>query len=174
MNTENKKNTLPETLKFWLSHDAPPWVQFIKYGICGATATAVGIIIFYICAAWFWPCLKEDDFGRKILHLPIMDSALENVRALRSAYCNTVGFLLSNFVAYITNILLVFKPGRHVWYKEVLFFYVVSGVAFLVGTMGQTLLIYYFGLMTSLAFGANIIASFMINYAMRKFVVFKG
>jgi len=53
-------------------------------------------------------------------------------------------------------------------------FYAVSGVAFLIGTTGQKLLIDHFGMMTTLAFAANITASLMINYVMRKFVIFKG
>ena len=168
------KKLLLATLRKWLSHEAPPFVQFIKYGVCGVTATAVGILIFYICAAWVWPCLTEGDFIRKLFNLPTMDDQLESLRGWRSVWCNTVGFLISNMVAYLTNILLVFKPGRYAWYVEVLMFYAVSGVAFFIGTTGQKLLIDHFGMMTTLAFAANIIASFMINYVMRKFVIFKG
>jgi len=166
--------TFSATLQLWLSHDAPPFVQFIKYGVCGVTATVVGILIFYICAAWLWPCLTENDFIRKLLHLPVMDAQLEPLRGWRSAWCNTVGFLISNMVAYLTNILLVFKSGRYKWYFEILLFYAVSGVSFLIGTTGQKLLIDHLGMMTTLAFAANIIASFMINYVMRRFVIFKG
>ena len=162
-----------KTLRHWLSHEAPPWVQFVKYGVCGATATAVGIIIFYICAAWAWPCLGTDDFMCKVFRFPSMDPGLEALRKWRAVWCNTTGFVISNMVAYLTNILLVFKPGRYPWWLEVLFFYAVSGVAFAIGTTGQTLLI-GLGMMTTLAFAANIVASFMINYVMRRFVIFKG
>ncbi|MCL1888627.1 MAG: GtrA family protein [Kiritimatiellaeota bacterium] len=163
-----------KTIRLWLSHEAPPWAQFVKYGVCGATATGVGILIFYACAAWLWPCLTEEDFIRRLLRLPVMDGQFEALRPWRAAWCNAVGFVLSNAVAYLTNILLVFKPGRHAWWVEVLLFYLVSGVAFFIGTTGQTLLIRHFGMMTTLAFAANIVAAFMINYAMRKFVIFKG
>ena len=166
--------TFSTTLQLWLSHDAPPFVQFVKYGICGVTATGVGILIFYVCAAWVWPCLTENDFIRKLLRLPVMDAQFEPQRGWRSAWCNTVGFLISNMVAYLTNILLVFKSGRYKWYIEILLFYAVSGVSFLIGTTGQKLLIDHLGMMTTLAFAANIIASFMINYVMRRFVIFKG
>ena len=162
-----------QTLRQWLSRDAPPWVQFIKYGVCGATATGVGFVLFYMCAAWVWPCLGEDDFAVRLVNLPAMDAGLEALRKWRAVWCNTTGFLISNMVAYLTNILLVFKPGRYKWPVEVLLFYAVSGVAFLIGTAGQTLLI-GFGMMTTLAFAANILASFMINYAMRRFVIFNG
>jgi len=166
--------TFSETLRLWLGHDAPPLVQFIKYGICGATATAFGIMIFYACASWLWPCLTREDILRKRLRLPVMDEQFEKIRSWRAAWCNTVGFMLSNMVAYITNILLVFTPGRFAWYVEVAFFYAVSGVAFFIGTTGQTVLIKRFKMTTTFAFAANIIASFMINYVMRRFVIFKG
>jgi len=171
--SDPKNKSLAQTLRLWLSHDAPPFVQFVKYGVCGVTATAVGILIFYICAAWVWPCLGAEDFMCKYLKLPSMDSELESLRKWRAVWCNTTGFMISNMVAYTTNILLVFKPGRYAWYVEVLFFYAVSGVAFVIGTTGQTFLI-GLGMMTTVAFAANIVASFMINYVMRRFVIFKG
>ncbi len=174
------KNSLHPTLRHWLSHEAPPWVQFIKYGICGAIATGVAFILFYLFAAWLWPCLTENDFVRKLFHLPIMPvdaldvAEIDALRGARARNCNILSFIFSNAVAYATNILLVFKPGRHVWYLEILFFYAVSSVAALVGSYGMELLINQFGMMTTIAFAANIVAAFLINYAMRKFVIFKG
>lgn len=161
-------------IKKHLSHDAHPLVQFIKYGIAGGIATAANLVILYALAAWAWPCLTEGDAVRSFLHLPVAEALAPAARATRAFLCNVPAFLVSNGVAYVMNILFVFKPGRHHWAVEVALFYVVSGVSFGVGVSIQSLLIRYLGLTTSAAFGANIISALLINYAMRKFVIFKG
>jgi putative flippase GtrA len=67
----------------------------------------------------------------------------------------------------------VFKRGKHHWALEILMFYVVSGASLLLGTVMQTWLIVHLGLTTTLAFGANMVTALLINYAMRKFVIFR-
>jgi len=57
---------------------------------------------------------------------------------------------------------------------EFLLFFAVSGISMVLGTTIQTFLITQAGVQTTLAFGANIICALFINYAMRKFVIFKG
>ena len=73
-----------------------------------------------------------------------------------------------------TGMLFVFKPGRHHWVTEFLLFFAVSGISMVLGTAIQTFLITQAGVQTTLAFGANIVCALFINYAMRKFVIFKG
>jgi putative flippase GtrA len=82
--------------------------------------------------------------------------------------------VVSNLVCYLINIAWVFEPGRHHWLVEISLFYLVSGISFAIGTGLQTWLIAQFGLQTTLAFGANLVTALLINYAMRKFVIFKG
>jgi putative flippase GtrA len=98
----------------------------------------------------------------------------DSVRATRAALGNLVAFVFSNLTAYLINILWVFKRGRHHWVLEILFFYAVSAVSMLIGTTIQTFLIRGYGMTTEVAFVANLVSSLMINYAMRKFVIFKG
>ena len=57
---------------------------------------------------------------------------------------------------------------------EIGLFYLVSGAAIVMGTALMGLLIRRFGMLTTYAFGANILAALMINYAMRKFFIFNG
>ena len=87
---------------------------------------------------------------------------------------NVICFFFSNLTAYILNVRWVFKPGRHNRVVEVLLFYAVSALSALIGTPLMGLLIRYLGLMTTLAFGVNIVVAVMVNYALRKFVIFKG
>jgi putative flippase GtrA len=85
---------------------------------------------------------------------------------------NGLAFVISNLVAYLINIYWVFVPGRYPWVIEILLFYLVSGFAIVIGTGLMVFLIRRFGMLTTYAFGANIFAAIMINYAMRKFFIF--
>ena len=87
---------------------------------------------------------------------------------------NAIAFVISNLVAYLINIYWVFVPGRYHWIIEIAFFYLVSGIAIVIGTVVMGFLIRRFGMLTTYAFGANIFSAFMINYGMRKFFIFKG
>jgi len=161
------------SIKKHLGHDAHPAVQFIKYGIAGGMATATHIVTFFLCGWFLLPCLTQDDITVRLLGLTV--SALSDAaRAWNAGCCNALAFLVSNCFCYILNRLFVFKPGRHHWILEFLLFFAVSGVSMVIGTAIQTFLITHQGIQTTLAFGANIVCALFINYAMRKFVIFKG
>jgi putative flippase GtrA len=87
---------------------------------------------------------------------------------------NWFAFLISNMVVYLINIAWVFEPGRHPWFVELTMFYLVSAISIFLGTWLMGWLIKRFGLLTTFAFGANLVTSLMINYALRRFVIFKG
>jgi len=160
-------------IKKYLGHDAHPAVQFIKYGIAGGMATAAHIFTFFLCGWFLLPCLTQDDITVKLLGLTA-PAISESVRAWHAGFCNALAFLVSNTFCYVLNRLFVFKPGRHHWVVEFLLFFAVSGVSMVIGTTIQTFLITHHGIQTTLAFGANIVCALFINYAMRKFVIFKG
>jgi putative flippase GtrA len=84
-----------------------------------------------------------------------------------------VAFLFSNLTAYIINITWVFSPGRHHPMLEFLFFFGVSGIAILIGSTLMGFLIHTYGTTTTTAFLANILVSLMINFFIRKHVIFK-
>lgn len=157
-----------------LRPDASPLVQFIKYAIAGGLATGVSILLFYTLGSTLWPCLTKNDFIRGLFNLPIATGLTDDVRGWRAVYCNAVSFMISNGVAYAANVLFVFKRGRHTWRVEIGLFYLVSGVAAVIGTFMMKTLIAQAGLTTTIAFGANLVSALMINYAMRRFVIFKG
>jgi putative flippase GtrA len=148
-------------------------VQFIKYGISGGVATAVQIVIFSVMACWVLPALRQDEWAVRLFGLQAPDIP-DGVRALRAAIDTVVGFFFSNLTAYLLNILWVFKRGRHHWALEVLLFYLVSGASMLIGTLLQSWMIAHWGLTTTIAFGANVVSSMAINYALRRFFIFKG
>ena len=166
--------TLLEQLK---SRDAGPLVQVIKYAVAGGVATGVCIGTFYLMSLFVLNALSPDDFVITVLNKFVaidIPPIADGLRARNAAINNGVAFIISNFICYLINIAWVFKPGRHHWLVEIGLFYLVSAVSFSLGTGLQTWLIAQFGVETTLAFGTNLITALLINYGMRKFVIFKG
>lgn len=160
-------------LKTLLSPEAGPVAQFLKYAICGGLATATHILVFHLVGWRLWPCLQSNDLFVKYLglHAPVIDVRR---RARNSMIANGTAFMLSNFLAYLLNVMFVFQTGRHPWLVELGLFYAVSAASLACGTVVMGWMIRRFGLSTTVAFGANMVAAVLINYAMRKYVVFKG
>ena len=156
-----------------LGNEAGNFIQFVKYAISGGIATITHILVFHLVAWKLFYALQANDWFVKILKLSIHQIS-HSARARNSMKANGVAFILSNFVAYLINIYWVFVPGRYHWIVQIGLFYVVSGVAIAVGTAVMVFLIRRFGMLTTHAFGANIFAGLMINYAMRKFFIFNG
>lgn len=164
---------LRERWDHYLSHDAPPFVQFVKYGLAGGLATATHILMFFLAGFLLFPCVTADDPLVKLFGLAA-PAVHEAVRARNAVFSNIAAFFVSNTICYIINRLFVFRPGRHHIIIEFLLFLAVSAVSMVVGTSLMTWLIQQFGIQTTYAFGANILSSLAINYVMRKFFVFKG
>lgn len=154
-------------------NEAGDLVQFIKYSISGGVATITHIVVFHLVAWKIFFALQADDWFVKFIDIPVRDLD-DATRSRNSMIGNGIAFIFSNLVAYLMNIYWVFVPGRHSWAIEILLFYVVSGVAIVIGTALMGFLIRRFGMLTTYAFGSNLFAAIMINYAMRKFFIFKG
>ncbi len=148
-------------------------VQFIKYALAGGLATVTHIVVFHLIAWKAFPALQPDDHAVRLLRLRIREIN-DYQRARNSMISNAVAFLVSNMVAYITNIIWVFERGRHAFLIEIGLFYLVSGISVVLGTSLMGFLIRRFGMLTTYAFTANIVTAVMINYAVRKFFIFQG
>ena len=155
-----RENDARSILRQVLSKEAHPFVQFIKYGLCGALALVVHTVIFAVLSHWFNPAVSMD-LG-------------DEVRARRVIVNNAIGFLFSNATAYFTNVKWVFVQGRHHPWKEFLLFTGVSALSFCVGILIVPLLIQGFGVNTWATQGAFVVTSALVNYACRKFLVFRG
>ncbi len=152
---------------------ADPLVQFIKYGIAGGFATFVHIVVFYLVAWKIFPSLQENDFVVALFRLSVADVDVA-IRSINSMLSNGIAFFFSLIVGYIINIFWVFEPGRHNRILEIGLFCLVSGLSVLIGTSLMGFLIRYYSMQTTFAFTANIVVAVMINYGMRKFIIFKG
>ncbi len=160
-------------VRFFLSHDAGVLAQFIKYGMAGGVASAAHISLFFLIGWRLFPSLTSDDWMVRLLGVS-PGVVEESRRALNAAISTSIAFVISNALAYVLNVLFVFRKGRHRWIVEIAMFYAVSGISILVGTLLQSILIYRYGVMTTLAFGTNMISALLINYTMRRYVIFKG
>lgn len=152
---------------------SPDTIQFIKYALAGGVATLVHITIFHLVCWKIFPALQPQDLAVRMFHLHSAEVD-DATRSRHSVYGNIVAFLISNMVAYITNALWVFETGRHNLLIEILLFYAVSGFSTFLGTVFMGVLIHRFHLLTTWAFGANIFSAVMVNYIIRKFVIFAG
>ncbi len=175
---------------------AAPIVQFIKYALCGGAATAVSIVCFYLLSWRLLPALRETDPVAAWLGLPA--TPLPDAVRARNAMLNNIGaFLVANLAAYLLNIAWVFQAGRRYGpvdralaalnlqsrpglcraahrTAEVAMFYAVSAVAVVAGTALMGVLIRQLGVETTAAFAVQCVLSVLINYVMRKCVIFKG
>ncbi len=148
-------------------------VQFLKYGISGAMATLVQILVFYTLAWKVFPALHPDDPVVKLLGLSVAHLS-NSQRAIHSMLCNAVAFVFANTTAYLINAAWVFEPGRHRRWVEVGLFYLVSGASTAIATAIMGTMIRYLGMHTTNAFLVNIGVALVLNYGFRKFLIFKG
>ena len=152
---------------------AHPLVQFAKYALVGGLATAVNIVAFSAFAWWVFPCVTQDDLVVRLFGLtaPAVDEAR---RATLATWSNASAWVFANAFCYVLNRIFVFKPGRLPMWLEFLSFSAVGGFATVVGTIVMAWLVSAFGVQTSVAFVANMVAAVIFNYVLRKFVIFKG
>lgn len=160
-------------LKQFKGRQHGPLVQFIKYSIAGAIATAVHVSLFYFCAVKILPALNQHDALAGLLHLSVA-TVSDAIRARNSIIDNVTAFMFSNLTAYLINIVWVFESGRHNRVVEIGFFYLVSGISTFIGSALMGFLIGRFGVTTTVAFSANVVTSLLINFVLRKFLIFKG
>ena len=151
----------------------PALIQFIKYAVVGGLSTAIHIVFFHAFAWKIFPALQESDAAVKLLGLSVSDLD-DRARSRNSMLSNFGAFLFSNFFCYLMNVWFVFEGGKHNFWVEIGLFYLVSGLSMSIGTGTMGWLIRSLGMRTTYAFGANLVASLLINYAARKFFIFKG
>ena len=166
-------------LKQFTQRDAHPVIQFIKYGISGGVATAVDVLLFYFLAWKVLPALQESDplvqLARSTLGVEFALTAVnETLRASRFILISGITFIFSNLTAYVLNIYWVFEPGRHNRHVEIILFYAVSITAIVIGTALGWGMINFLGMSTTASYLGKLFSAVMINYACRKFLIFKG
>ena len=77
-------------------------------------------------------------------------------------------------MCWLLNRRFVFTPGRHHWAVEFLLFFSGSGIAIACGSAVIYALIRLFGFETTWSFVINVVISVLVNYVVRKFIVFNS
>jgi predicted MFS family arabinose efflux permease len=131
------------------------------------------ISLFYFCAVKLLPALNQHDPLADLMRLHVSQVS-DVVRARNSVIDNLVAFIFSNLTAYLINITWVFESDRHHRLLEIGLFYLVSGISVVVGSTLMGVLIGHFGITTTVAFGANVLTSLLINFVLRKYLILKG
>lgn len=163
-------------IQAFLSEKDNPLVQFIKYGMCGATASIVDMTVFFLFAWLVFPALTASDPFTKLLgalHFDIR-TVSESLRLRNYWIDKVICFMFSNFTAYVLNVLFVFKAGKYKRHHELMLFYALSLISFFFGTFIGAELIKGFGLDTTYSYIAAVISALLINYTGRKFFIFHG
>ena len=157
-----------------LSHDSGPFWQFVKYGAIGVMATLVQTGVFYALATTCLKCLGGDDVMVRYLGFAPADAITDGVRAFRFTLATSVGFVFANLFCWLMNRWFVFRPGKFRWYVEFGMFFGTSTVATVIALGASSALIRWCGLMTTLAVVIEVVVSFLVNFFVRKFFIFKG
>ncbi len=161
-------------IKKILSHESGPFWQFVKYAAIGVMATLVQTGVFYILATSCLRCLGADDFMVVNFGFAAAEGIDDGVRALRFAVATSVGFVIANVFCWLMNRWFVFKAGKFRWYAEFAMFFGTSTLATVIALLSSSALISCFGLMTTLAVFIEVVVSFLVNFFVRKFFIFKG
>ncbi|MBO5643298.1 MAG: GtrA family protein [Kiritimatiellae bacterium] len=160
-----------------LSLDASPFWQFVKYGVIGVLATLIQAIIFYVASSLVFKCLASGDFAVVYLGLPEAnftgDEPWYATRGMLASINTAFGFIIANIFCWLMNRKFVFKPGKYSWLKELVLFFSCSASATLVALGIMKFLIDSMGASTSFALVVEVLASFFINFFIRKFFIFK-
>ena len=144
----------------------PGLIQFLVYATCGAMATVAHTGLVFVLSLTVLPAMKG-----MLVDGVVLDEVLRKHNLLIN---NTIAFPVGCLVAYITNIAFVFTPGKHSRIKELALFFGVAACGFFPGLWIIDFLVGKYGVPSALAQCAFIITSFLVNFFMRKFVIFKG
>ncbi|MCF6313143.1 MAG: GtrA family protein [Verrucomicrobiales bacterium] len=163
---ENDKKTV---VKHVLSHDAHPLIQFGKYVTCGVMAVMIHLSVTYTLGLTIFPAIGQ--------HLS------DHVKEINGYINNTIAFFISGCVVYWLNIKFVFKSGKHHVFLEIFLFFAVSALPLAAG-LGMNWFIFHntplleqWEIAEYVEHIANfgfVLASALVNFVARKFIIFKG
>lgn len=160
-----RENDWRTILRLVHSREAPPVIQFLKYGLCGVCATAAHAMVYLVAIWLFWPQLGDMATG----------AATDDWQRAKSTLPPTaIAFLFSNAFAYWLNRKWVFTPGRHAPLREFLFFTAINLPGALTGALAQAALVYFLHWPRPAALLGFILPNVLINFICRKFLIFRS
>lgn len=165
----------PSKLNSFLCRKDSLSAQIMKYVLSGGLAVAVDVLTFYLLALFLFPCLRETDpVARVVVWLGGSVTAVDPVVLKRNfliikGFC----FVASNTVVYLLNSRFVFERGRYSRTTEILLFFGSSLFQFIFIWFGRVLISEY-GWEVTYSNIAMLATSLMVNFVVRKKIVFKG
>ncbi|MDF7798958.1 GtrA family protein [Pontiellaceae bacterium B1224] len=149
--------------------------QVVKYLVSGGISVVVVQVTFYLLAWLVLPCMRATDpVARLLVTLGFTVEAASEAELKRNFWIiMVICFLLSNAVAYLLNMLFVFNTGRHRKVIEILLFFGASLLQFLFIWIGG-ILISVFKWEVTYSNLAMLAAGLIVNYLVRKYIVFRG
>ena len=151
-----------------------PWFpQVVKYGAIGVIATYIQASVFYLLCSTCLMCLGAGDWAVCRLGLPSA-AVSDGVRAVRFAVATSAGFVVANVVCWLLNRWFVFRPGKFRWHVELALFFGTATFATVLALAISSALIRFAGLMTTIALAIEVVVSFLVNFFVRKFFIFRG
>jgi len=154
---ENDLGTILNTLH---NRDVHPFIQFFKYGICGLASFIVQTSIFFALSLYFLPALE-------------WNAPDQSERANHALINTAIAFIFSNFTAYFLNERWVFTPGRHSKMNEFVFFTLINAPGAICGAVVQDWLIRTHAWPAWAALAGFVVPNVLINFACRKFFIFR-
>ena len=147
--------------------------QFVKYVFCGGTAMAIDTLVFYLLAWLVFPCMRATDPVARFLEYIgfVVQAATEDELRRNYLVIKAICFVVSNTVVYLLNILFVFEAGRHRRPVEVALFFGASLFQFFFIWLARLLI--QAGWEVTYSNFAMLVLGVIVNYFIRKFLVFK-
>lgn len=122
-------------------------VQFMKFGIIGASNTLISTGVYYI---FIWIDLRLYFVG------------------------NVVGWIVSVFNSFIWNNRFVFTKSKYSWGKKLLRTYLAYGGSFIAGSTTLALMVSMLGVSEWLAPWINLVITIPLNFILSKFWAFRA
>ena len=122
-------------------------VQFVKFGIIGASNTIISTAVYYLFV--------------------LISPGLYFVG-------NVVGWIVSVFNSFFWNNRYVFTKSKYSWGQKLLRTYLAYGGGFIVGSTTLVLLVSVLGVSEWLAPWINLVITIPLNYVLNKFWAFKA
>lgn len=140
-------------------HDTALRPQWVRYLIAGTIAAGVDFAVFHSLAVYIFPCV---------------DASLgESIRSNRFMIDKTIAFLIANVSSYGMNSRWVFMPGRHPKLAEIALFFGASLLSYGCGMQIGRFLIGSYGASSHVAAIACIGLATVMNFTIRKTLVFR-
>lgn len=121
-------------------------IQFIKFGIIGASNTVISTSIYYL---FLWISKDLYFIG------------------------NVVGWIVSVFNSFFWNNRFVFVDSEFSWWKKLLRTYLAYGGSFVLGSILLVIQVQFLGISEWLAPWINMAITIPLNFILNKFWVFK-